>query len=527
MATSSTTASLIDATSPTTAWSEDDHDGHEHESEPDDGHGTETGLAQPPVVDRSSADTPKTGQLPKRRRRHKAAGARVAATGLGAGALLGIVGAFGAHAAPTGATTKAAFAPGSVPATVARRPVPTTTPTTIVWRTVHRVVVVTDPPVSRARRRPAARRRKPSRRPIVPSAPPAVGSPAPAPAAPTPVAAPAPAPAPAARARPGAPGVQRFEVSRDDDATRVVTHRLVGDGCDRGADDRRRRRSRRWSSGPSTDSPHLEASWSRFRPESELRGLDGVARRGSRAASPDLIDAVGRALSLWYVTDGRFDPTVRRARSRRSDTTARFATSRRTGPALVHPLASGAGLRRRAVSTASGATVTLPDGVALDLGGIGKGLAADLVATGLVETGRAGACVGLGGDVRVSRDHPADGDAWPIRVEDPLDESRTLCTRRLATEAIVTSTTRFRRWTRRRTALHHIIDPATGAPADRGVAAVVAQADEAWWAEGVAKAALVAGVDAGPRAPRATRRRGGGRRHAVGEHHSTDNWERA
>ena len=45
--------------------------------------------------------------------------------------------------------------------------------------------------------------------------------------------------------------------------------------------------------------------------------------------------------------------------------------------------------------------------------------------------------------------------------------------------------------------MHHIIDPATGQPADGGVVAVVAQADEAWWAEGVAKAALVAGVPAG------------------------------
>lgn len=45
--------------------------------------------------------------------------------------------------------------------------------------------------------------------------------------------------------------------------------------------------------------------------------------------------------------------------------------------------------------------------------------------------------------------------------------------------------------------MHHIIDPATGAPAEHGVVAVVAQADEAWWAEGVAKAALVAGVGAG------------------------------
>ena len=45
--------------------------------------------------------------------------------------------------------------------------------------------------------------------------------------------------------------------------------------------------------------------------------------------------------------------------------------------------------------------------------------------------------------------------------------------------------------------MHHLIDPATGAPARRGVTAVIAQADEAWWAEGVAKAALVSGTDDG------------------------------
>ena len=57
----------------------------------------------------------------------------------------------------------------------------------------------------------------------------------------------------------------------------------------------------------------LEQCWSRFRADSELRRLDRSAGTGAVAASPDLIDAVGRAVSLWYVTDGRFDPTVRDA----------------------------------------------------------------------------------------------------------------------------------------------------------------------------------------------------------------------
>lgn len=240
----------------------------------------------------------------------------------------------------------------------------------------------------------------------------------------------------------------------------------------------------------------LERSWSRFDPASELRALDDLDGAGPARASLDLVDAVGRALSLWYVTDGRFDPTVRHAlESMGYDKTFRQVAP--DGPALVD--------RPRAAPGCAGIrvdrdrqTITLPDGVALDLGGIGKGLAADVIANGLVERGAAGACVSLGGDVRVAGS-AVDGAAWRIRVEDPLDESRTLCTRSLHGDAIVTSTTRFRRWRRGGRLLHHIIDPSTGVSADRGVTAVIAQAEEAWWAEGVAKAALVAGVEPGLR----------------------------
>ena len=244
----------------------------------------------------------------------------------------------------------------------------------------------------------------------------------------------------------------------------------------------------------------LEASWSRFRPESELCAVERHAGAGPVAASPELVDVIGRAISLWHVTDGRFDPTVRAALEAIGyDRT--FREVARTGDA---PVSAPPGAGAPAPSPGCGdlrvdrerATVTIPAGVALDLGGVGKGLAADLIATGLVERGAAGACVALGGDVRVAG-LPAEGEMWQIRVEHPLDEARTLCTRTLDGDAIVTSTTRFRRWTRGGRRMHHIIDPSTGAPAEGSVTAVVAQADEAWWAEGVAKAALVAGVGPG------------------------------
>lgn len=149
-----------------------------------------------------SDETPNVGRV-SRRRRHKAAGARVAASGLGAGALLGIVGALGAHASPA-ATTKAATAPRAMPAAprampaaIARRRVElTTTPTTIVWRTVHRVIVVTDPPESRVSSSGGGLQR--SYAPAHAPSAAAVGRPAP----PPPVAARQPTPAPAPQAAP-------------------------------------------------------------------------------------------------------------------------------------------------------------------------------------------------------------------------------------------------------------------------------------------------------------------------------------
>src|SRR4051794_41754616 len=67
----------------------------------------------------------------------------------------------------------------------------------------------------------------------------------------------------------------------------------------------------------------------------------------------------------------------------------------------------------------------------------------------------------------------------------------------LRSGAIVTSTTRMRTWRRNGRRYHHLIDPSTGESTRTGVAAVVAHAPDAWWAEGIAKAVIVAGAEAG------------------------------
>jgi thiamine biosynthesis lipoprotein len=139
-------------------------------------------------------------------------------------------------------------------------------------------------------------------------------------------------------------------------------------------------------------------------------------------------------------------------------------------------------------------TVRLPAGVRIDLGGIGKGSAADRVAAGLRERGVTAACVALGGDVRAfGSGNGPDGRGWAIPVEDPDDPGRVRFTHVIDDGAIVTSTDRFRRWRRDGHDHHHLLDPATGLPARTGLRAVIVADRSCARAEVLAKTAFVAG----------------------------------
>jgi thiamine biosynthesis lipoprotein len=137
--------------------------------------------------------------------------------------------------------------------------------------------------------------------------------------------------------------------------------------------------------------------------------------------------------------------------------------------------------------------VRLPAGIRLDLGGIGKGHAGDLLARELLEAGAEGICVDLGGDVRVAGTPPTP-PAWSVDVDPSIAAGRSF---RLVDGAVATSTRLRRTWSRGGTACHHLVDPATGRPAWSGLAAVTVIAASAAHAEVLAKAAFVAGPERG------------------------------
>lgn len=237
----------------------------------------------------------------------------------------------------------------------------------------------------------------------------------------------------------------------------------------------------------------LEQSWSRFRPTSEVSRIMATAGEWV-AVSADLLQILVRARSLWEHTAGAFDPTVLAALcSLGYDRT--FRDLARRSDSVVAPPDPAPGFGAVELDEDAGA-VRLAPGIGLDLGGIGKGLAADLLVEGLLLRGASSALLGMGGDIRAAGVGPEGG--WRIPVLDPFDSEQVWREVVLDADAVVTSTSLMRRWSRGEQELHHIIDPLTGRPTDAGVAAVVAQGPEAWWAEGLAKAAMVLGEAAAP-----------------------------
>lgn len=229
----------------------------------------------------------------------------------------------------------------------------------------------------------------------------------------------------------------------------------------------------------------LEARWSRFRNDSELSRLNNAAGLPTVVYRHTSM-LVERSVWSWRRTAGRFDPTVLDALEAAGYSTGFEELPETTPGPTGRPSPGCQGIQ---VDPALD-LVQLPPGVRLDPGGIGKGLAADLVAVSLVDHGATAALVSVGGDLRVAGEPPTDG--WELEVDHHVAPPARV---NLRAGALATSSVLRRRWATEDGPAHHVIDPRTGRPTDGAVVACSVLAGEAWWAEALATALLVDGGD--------------------------------
>lgn len=239
----------------------------------------------------------------------------------------------------------------------------------------------------------------------------------------------------------------------------------------------------------------LEQRWSRFISSSDVCALNqskGVAI----SVHPDTITLVRYLVDAQRLTNRFFDPTLLPSLVQlgyaRSMTNASLVTQ------LDGSLRWGEPLVATSIDIEN-STVTLPAGLTLDPGGLGKGLAADIVASELRELGAEGVCVSIGGDIRCSGTGPING-AWSIPVASPFALSDILATATLFDGAIATSSLDAKTWSVGNKAMHHVLSPKTGQPLPRSLDQVIQTTvigAEAVWAEVFATVVLVAGVSEG------------------------------
>ena len=230
----------------------------------------------------------------------------------------------------------------------------------------------------------------------------------------------------------------------------------------------------------------LEQRWSRFIATSEVSALNDRAGEWV-AVSPETQLLVERAIDGWRLSAGRVDPTVLGA-VLRAGYDRSFEQLADDHEPFLSPLLIGC----TDIEVREG-EVRLPRGTGFDPGGIGKGLAADLVAAELADGGADGVCINLGGDLRVRGSAP-DGSPWTIAIEHPWSET-PLALVGVREGAVATSTTLKRAWEVHGEPRHHLIDALTGEPSTTDLNLATVVTGDGWVAEVLAKAVLLRGSD--------------------------------
>lgn len=204
----------------------------------------------------------------------------------------------------------------------------------------------------------------------------------------------------------------------------------------------------------------IEARWSRYRPDSVISRLNAGAGGPPQEVDPETARLLDYAALCVQMSEGRFDPTCGILRR-----VWRFdaGVGQPPDPAAITALLPFIGWHRL---TWQRPWLTLPAGMELDLGGLGKEYAVDRGIDLARQAGVPHVLVNVGGDLAVTGPR-ADGRPWQVGSWDDLAQDPERGPRwELATDAITTSGTTRRFLLHQGRRYGHILDPRRGWPVE-------------------------------------------------------------
>lgn len=206
--------------------------------------------------------------------------------------------------------------------------------------------------------------------------------------------------------------------------------------------------------------------------------------------SEDTAYLLKRSIELWKTTGGAFDITIYPVMRAWGFTGQEF---RVPGNAELTGLLADVDASKIEFNENT-KTLTLPENMEIDFGGIAKGYTSERVAKIMKEYGIKSATLNLGGNVKTIGTKP-DGNEWKIAIKNPDNTQSYLGVISAKDKAIITSGGYERYFEEDGKVYHHIIDPKTGKSAQNGLTSVTIVCDDGTLADGLSTALYVLGKD--------------------------------
>ena len=235
----------------------------------------------------------------------------------------------------------------------------------------------------------------------------------------------------------------------------------------------------------------LEQLLSTWIPTSELSQVNASAGVKPVHVSPETMTVVRRAIQVGKMTNGGFNVAIGPAveawsviEGQRIPTESELDALR----PLVDLQAVHADVREQTIFLEKA-------GMRIDVGGIGKGYAADQAVDALRRADAIAGIVALSGDIKTFGRLPG-GKMFPVGIQHPRQDGSVLAWIDLQDEAISTAGDYERFFEREGVRYHHILDPRTLQPA-RSCQSVTVIAREGVWADGLDTGIFVMGPERG------------------------------
>ncbi len=230
----------------------------------------------------------------------------------------------------------------------------------------------------------------------------------------------------------------------------------------------------------------LEGDFSVTLPESDIYKLN---ENGNVKATENTYALLKRGIELCERTGGVLDLTIYPVVKAWGFTTGEYRVPKEEE---LEALLENVDFRK--IELSSDNYVSLPVHMMADLGSVAKGYTGDRLIRLFKEKGVESALINLGGNVQALGAKP-DGSAWKVAIADPNGGSDYAGVVSVIGKTVITSGAYERFFEKDGKTYHHIIDTATGYPAESGIVSASVVGEEGTLCDGLSTSLFAMGID--------------------------------